>query len=132
MKKLFISLLTFITTAIFSFSSANNQISFPLPGTSIANSKLQYDTIVPAFTVAMIKVGQRCEDLNVIDTQVIQQPTGLQYKKGKPVNGQWTEEWAVNACNKKVYVPIDFILDSKGATFVIDPKNAKLRKRKSK
>ncbi len=82
--------------------------TLPLPGQSLANEKLQADTIMTAYAAAGTFVPA-CSNYSVTDTKVLRQPA----------NGSWKEEWVINACGNKVFVPITFILDSSGATYSI-------------
>jgi hypothetical protein len=73
---------------------------------------------MPVYAVcgALVK---NCRNLSVINTEVFQSPADLVIKSGKPVSGNWKEKWTVNACGVAVYVPITFIIDSTGVTYVI-------------
>ena len=44
-------------------------------------------------------------------------------QNGRYVAGQWQEAWIIQACRRRVIVPIDFILDPTGAAFAINVKN---------
>ncbi len=107
MKKIVLALLTIFLCC--PFAIAGN--TFPLPGGSIANTKLQSDTLSTSYAAAATKVTN-CSKFSVVNTKVLKQPT----------NGSWDEEWTVNACGKKVYVPITFILTPTGATYMISPR----------
>lgn len=73
--------------------------------------KLQYDTLIPVYSAANLKT-ENCNNFSIINTKVLKQPS----------NGNWKEEWVVNVCGKNVYVPITFIFDNYGATYMISPK----------
>ncbi len=102
MKRYIIFLLLIFSTSAF---AAN---TLPLPGQSLANEKLQSDTLMTSYAAAGTKVSN-CNNYSVINTKVLRQPA----------NGSWKEEWVINACGKNVFVPITFILDSTGATYAI-------------
>ncbi len=98
---------------------------FPLPGETIANIKLQYDTYMPVTVVANSKVkGCQPSKIRVINSKVTKEPYNLKEENGVYVSGQWLEEWTVNACGKTVYIPVKFVLDASGATYVISGSEA--------
>ncbi len=110
MKKGLILALLFagFATAAFAYSYDTN---LPLPGKSIADTKLQQDSL---FTVYMF--GHRiatpdCQSFSIVDTQV---------SKAK-VDNKWQEIWSVKACSKTANIPINFELKPEGATYAIDP-----------
>ncbi len=104
-------------------SSVSAKITYnarvPLPGASKANLKLQADTLMPVYTAAGIKVP-KCTKLSIYDTAILKQPHDMVMEDGKYVSGSWSEQWAVKACGQNVYVPIEFVLDKDGATYLID------------
>ena len=126
MKKLFIFLfgLSFLIGSTVFAQGYNTRL--PLPGTSVANTKLQYDTLPPVYMAVGIK-ALNCNNMKVIDTKVTKQPYNLEYRGQQVVGGHWEELWSVNACSKIYDVPIEFILDDTGASYVISPKNVILR-----
>lgn len=97
----------FATTAL----AYNYDTNLPLPGKSIADTKLQQDSL---FTVYMF--GHRiatpdCQNFSITDTKV-----------SKPkVDNKWQEVWTVQACSKSANIPINFELKPEGATYAIDP-----------
>ena len=93
MKRYIIFLLVILSASAF---AAN---TLPLPGESLANEKLQADTLMTSYAAAGTKVSN-CNNYSVINTKVLRQPA----------NGSWKEEWVINACGKNVFVPITFIL----------------------
>lgn len=98
-----------------------------LPGNSIANEKLQRDTMMPV-AVVVKNLNPKCSQNSVVNTKVTQSPQGIEMKNGQPVKGYWSELWTVNSCSYKVYVPITFILDETGCTYSINPKEVKMTK----
>lgn len=120
---MFCSLLFIGTSAL-----AKPELSYnlPLPGGTLGNEKLQYDTLMPVYTMAQIKV-QDCGKFYVSNTKVTKQPYDLKTENGAYVDGKWEELWTVSACGKKVYVPVRFILDRTGATWAIGEKNVTVK-----
>lgn len=97
-----------VTAAVCAYTYDTN---LPLPGKSIADTKLQQDSL---FTVYMF--GHRiatpdCQNFAIVDTQV---------SKAK-VDNKWQEIWSVRACSKTANIPINFELRPDGATYAIDP-----------
>ena len=90
----------------------------PLPGESMADQKLQYDTLSNVYIVAGAKV-QNCGNMSVIDTKVTKSLSGVKYNGSKPIAGNWEEVWTVNACSQKLDIPISFSLDETGASFSV-------------
>ncbi|MCM1339807.1 MAG: hypothetical protein NC191_09065 [Muribaculaceae bacterium] len=103
MKKLLLILIGIVVGCI-----AWAQNTLPLPGQSLANEKLQADTLKTSYIAAGTKTPN-CTNFSVANTRILKQPS----------NGYWKEEWQINACGKQVFVPITFILDPTGATFSI-------------
>ena len=117
-----------ITTIFLTFSLINSCLAqdfnkvFPLPGKSIANNKLQYDTLRAVY-MAVGTQTSGCGNMKVTDTKVIKPPYNLKYVGEKAVEGFWEELWTVNACSEIYNVPVKFILDETGASYVLSPKN---------
>lgn len=107
------------------FAKPELSYNLPLPGGTLGNEKLQYDTLMPVYTMAQIKV-QDCQKYSVTDTKVTKQPYDLKTENGAYIDGKWEELWTVSACGKKVYVPIRFVLDRTGATWAIGEKDVKV------
>lgn len=123
MKKI-VLLITFIVILAFSVSigytkTNNHSVKFPLPGESIANIKLQYDSYTSVIVAASTYAAKNCKYIYVVDTKVIKPPKKTKKKQGKLVGGEWTEEWTVKAGSKLIYVPIVFVLDERGATYIV-------------
>ena len=97
-----------LVTTAFAYTYDTN---LPLPGKSIADTKLQQDSL---FTVYMF--GHRiatpdCQNFAITDTKV-----------SKPkVDNKWQEIWTVQACSKSANIPINFELKPEGASYAIDP-----------
>ena len=58
------------------FAKPELSYNLPLPGGTLGNEKLQYDTLMPVYTMAQIKV-QDCQKYSVTDTKVTKQPYDL-------------------------------------------------------
>lgn len=101
-------LLAGITTAAFAYSYDTN---LPLPGKSIADTKLQQDSLFTVYMFAHRVAAPDCQAFAITDTQV---------SKAK-VNNKWQEVWTVKACSKSANIPINFELKEEGATYAIDP-----------
>lgn len=91
---------------------ADNITNFPIKGGTLSNIILQKDT-APSVLSAVAFVNRNCNNRQITNSKVLKQPN----------NNMWQEEWTVNACNINYYVPITFIIDATGATFLINPKN---------
>ena len=123
LKNIMVGVLLFCSAA--AFAKPELSYNLPLPGGTLGNEKLQYDTLMPVYTMAQIKV-QDCQKYSVTDTKVTKQPYDLKTENGAYIDGKWEELWTVSACGKKVYVPIRFVLDRTGATWAISEKNVKI------
>lgn len=104
-------------------SSLNNR----LPGSSIADARLQADTLMPVFMATYIVTNQ-CEEITVVDTKVTKKPTYKQRGAYLYADSAWNETWYLKACGKKVSVPITFIPDSTGTSYAINQDNIKVTK----
>ncbi len=121
-KKLFIAIVC-ITFSVGGYVFAQGyDTSLPLPGESVANKKLQYDTLRPVYMAVGTKAAN-CKNMKIVNTKVTKQPYNLKYRGQQVVGGLWEELWSVNACSKIYDVPIKFILDETGATYMVSPKN---------
>ena len=98
----------------------------PLPGNTVANTKLQYDTLMPVYMAVATKI-KSCDRMSVVNTKVTKEPYDLKYQYGQTVAGKWEEIWSVKACQQQFEVPIKFILDSTGASYMISPENIKAK-----
>ena len=101
--------------AIFGISVAVNAYSYdtnlPLPGKSIADKKLQEDTLFTAYMFAHRVATPDCKEFAIVDTAVSQEK----------VDDKWQEIWTIKACSKTATVPINFEIKESGATYAIDP-----------
>lgn len=123
LKNIMVGVLLFCGAA--AFAKPELSYNLPLPGGTLGNEKLQYDTLMPVYTMSQIKV-QDCPKYSVTDTKVTKQPYDLKTENGAYIDGKWEELWTVSACGKKVYVPIRFVLDRTGATWAIGEKDVKV------
>ena len=110
MKKVIFSLV-----ALFGLSLAVNAYTYdtnlPLPGTTIADEKLQQDSLFTVYMFAHRVAAPDCKDFSIIDTKVATEK----------VDNKWQEIWTIKACSKTADIPINFILGEQGATYAIDP-----------
>ena len=83
----------------------------PLPGKSIADQKLQQDTLFTAYMFAHRVAPANCQEFAIIDTAVSEDK----------VDNKWQEIWTIKACSKTALVPIDFTLNDEKAVYAIDP-----------
>jgi hypothetical protein len=110
MKKALCSLLAIVgfTAAVYAY---NYDTNLPLPGKSIADQKLQENTLFTAYMFAHRVATPDCKTFAIIDTAVSQEK----------VDNKWQEIWTIKACSKTALVPINFELNEKGGTYGIDP-----------
>lgn len=124
MKKLLVSSLLVFSLVISSFSTAfgyNTRV--PLPGSTIANKKLQKDTLMSVYLAVGTIMISSCKKMSVTDTKVTKEPYNLEYKDGNRVAGRWEELWTINACKQEFDVPIEFIMNKTGTSYIVYPKN---------
>ena len=108
-----------LLSAIAAFAKVSYNIKLPLAGVTHANTKLQGDILMPVYTAASIKVPS-CNKLSIVDTAILKQPHNLVKDGDNYVAGSWSEQWTVRACGQNVYIPIDFLIDETGTTYVIE------------
>lgn len=109
MKKVIFSLLLAgLTSVAFAY---NYDTNLPLPGKSVADAKLQENTLFTAYMFAHRVAPANCKDFAIIDTNVSEEK----------VDNKWQEIWTIKACSKTAFVPIDFTLKDDGAVYAIDP-----------
>lgn len=97
-----------VATAVYAY---NYDTNLPLPGKSIADTKLQENTLFTAYMFAHRVATPDCQDFAIIDTDVSEQKVG----------NKWQEIWTIKACSKTAIVPINFELKETGGTYAIDP-----------
>ena len=116
MKKVIFSLI-----AVFGLSLAVNAYSYdtnlPLPGSSIADQKLQQESLFTVYMFAHRVATPDCKDFAIVDTKV----------SSEKVDNKWQEVWTIKACTKNVLIPINFEAKADGTNFAIDPINVKVR-----
>jgi len=122
MKK-FLVILLFIICCSQVFAEPRYGKTLPLPGKSLANVKLQGDTLMAVYSVASMK-NNGCKEMNVVNTEVLLPPQDLKMENGSYVSGYWIERWDIGSCGKVIYIPVTFILDKTGATYSINPNSA--------
>ena len=115
MKKILCSMLALVglTATVYAY---NYDTNLPLPGKSIADQKLQENTLFTAYMFAHRVAPANCKDFAIIDTNVSEEK----------VDNKWQEIWTIKACSKTAYVPIDFTLKETGAVYAIDPMGVKV------
>lgn len=115
MLKNALCLLTIIglTSAVYAY---NYDTNLPLTGSSIADSKLQEDTLFTAYMFAHRIASPDCKEFAIVDTAVSKEK----------VDNKWQENWTIKACTKKAIVPINFELKENGGTYAIDPMGVKV------
>lgn len=122
MRKLFITTL-FLAFSLINYCFAQGyDVNLPLSGESIANHKLQYDTLRSVYMAVGIKTNN-CGNMKVVNTKVTKQPYNIRYRGQQAVSGDWEELWSINACSEIYNVPVKFILDETGASYVVSPNN---------
>ena len=97
-----------ITTAVFAYSYDTN---LPLPGKSIADVKLQENTLFTAYMFAHRVADADCQTFAITDTTV----------SNEKVDNKWQEIWTIKACSKTAIVPINFEIKESGSIYAIDP-----------
>ena len=102
-----------ITTVAYAYSYDTN---LPLNGNSIADVKLQENTLFSAYMFAHRAATPDCKAFSISDTEV----------SLEKIDNKWQEIWTIKACSKNVKVPINFELKEEGATYAIDPINVKV------
>ena len=95
---------------------------------SLANEVLLRDTINGIGGVKMVlsATGHMCHP-QLIDAQVLQEPTDLKFNQGIPVSGYWRELWTLSCNQEKVIIPIKFVLDKTGASWIINVSEVKFK-----
>ena len=121
MKKYFI-LLTIFLSGCSVLAKTSYNYNLPLAGATKADTKLQGDTLLPVYTSASSKIPN-CAKMSVIDTAILKQPYNTKLENGKYVEGTWKEQWTVKGCGQNVYVPVNFIIDKSGTTYMINQKD---------
>lgn len=102
-----------IATAAYAY---NYDTNLPLKGESLANQKLQEDTLFTAYMFAHRIAKPDCQNFAIVDTKV-----------SVPVdNNKWQEVWTIKACTKTAKVPINFQLTETGAIYAVDPMGVKV------
>lgn len=110
LRKTFCSLLALVglTVAVYAY---NYDTNLPLPGKSIADTKLQENTLFTAYMFAHRVAAPDCKDFAIVDTAVATEK----------VDNKWQEIWTIKACSRTATVPINFEIKDNGGTYAIDP-----------
>ena len=97
-------------------------VTMQLPGETIANSKLQYDTLSLVINVdrmiSMQKGKEECMYRKIVNTVVIEKPKDVRMESGRSIRGNWVEHWTLDRCGTLVLYRIEFTYDEKtGGTY---------------
>lgn len=92
--------------------------TLPLPGKSIADSKLQSEAMMPVYYYSLRVADQGCQDFAITNTEI---------SKAK-ANNTWNEIWTVKACSRTARIPMIFNQKADGTDFTIDYMNVKVAK----
>lgn len=109
-KKALCSLIAVIalSATVYAYTYDTN---LPLPGKSVADTKLQENTLFTAYMFAHRVAAPDCKDFAIVDTAV----------SSEKVDNKWQEIWTIKACSRTATVPINFEIKENGATYAIDP-----------
>jgi len=113
--KVFFLLAALSATSVFAL---NFDKTLPLPGKSIADSKLQSEAMMPIYYYTLRVSDVKCQDLKITNTEV---------SKAKE-NNTWDEIWTVKACTRTARIPITFVQKADGTDFAIDYMRVKVAK----
>ena len=108
-------MLMFVTATAFAY---NFDKTLPLPGKSIADTKLQSTIMMPIYYYSLRVCEPGCQDFVIADTELTKQK----------VNNAWTETWTVKACSRTARIPINFVQSETGTDYAIDYMNVKVAK----
>jgi len=97
-----------VNSAVYAY---NYDTNLPLPGKSIADTKLQESTLFTAYMFAHRVAAPDCKSFAIVDTSV----------SGDKVDNKWKEIWTIKACSRTATVPINFEIKENRATYAIDP-----------
>ena len=110
MRKILCSLVALLSLSTVAFAY-NYDTNLPLPGKSIADTKLQENTLFTAYMFAHRVAPANCKDFAIVDTEV----------SSEKVDNKWQEIWTIKACSKTALVPINFSLENDNPVYAIDP-----------
>ena len=113
-KVLLISL-SLITTSVFAY---NFDKTIPVKGSSITDSKLQSEMIMPIYYYSLRVCEPGCQNFVITNTEISKQKE----------NGSWSEIWTVKACERTARIPINFTQTADGTDYAIDYMNVKVAK----
>ena len=99
--------------------------NLPLPGKSIANTKLQADAMFPIYAVGLRIATPDCKSFSIIDTQVSQKATE-NVNQDKSIKSSWEEIWTVKACSRTADIPIRFTTENNNSTYSINSLNIRV------
>ena len=119
MKKalLTISILLGFVSVCFAY---NYDTNLPLPGKSIADAKLQQDSLFTVYMFAHRIAAPDCKEFSIIDTNV----------SSEKIDNKWEEIWTIKACTRTADVPINFEIKDSGSTYAIDSMGVRVTENK--
>jgi len=89
-----------------------------LPGGTIADIVLQYDTLVNIVVFEIIAVDP-CQNRRIANTEVIEAPHDLRFEGETLVYVVWAERWTVDRCGALVTYRADYESDVGGTNYVV-------------
>jgi hypothetical protein len=89
-----------------------------VPGETLAGSGLQEDTWNLIVRVHDANEAANCNVRKVVDTRVVEYPSGAFVRQGPLLEGGWVEDWALDRCGERVVYRVNYIADGHGGTFV--------------
>lgn len=116
--KLLILVFTFFIAHGAAFAKGYN-MSFPLPGDSIANDSLQFKVLKDIYPL-MTEKNSFCFDHKVSNTQILHYPYDVVKKDNKYIKGYWKELWTIDSCGEKTQIPVTFYIHKKNTSYIIE------------
>lgn len=117
---------TKIYNVIFVGQAKGDPLVIPyFPGYTMADYTLVKDATKSVMMGASVLTKQKdCQDMSIFDMFITKIPS---FDPNKKFNGQWEENWIVQACSERVTVPIKFFpsMDGKGYNFTVSVKPIK-------
>ncbi len=107
-----------MSISVMSSYAYNFDKTLPLPGKSIADSKLQSEVMMPIYYYTQRVTSPNCQDYKITNTEI---------SKAK-ANNIWDEIWTVKACSTTARIPISFTQTAEGTDYAIDYMNVKINK----
>ena len=113
-KALILSLALLTTTSAYAYYNFICEI--PLPGSSMASTQLQENTVFSVYAFGLRIATKDCFTVAITNTEV-----------SKPLEGnKWEEIWSLKACERVGRLPIEFTKNADGTeSFAVDYMNIK-------